>query len=510
MFLNTPQNFQTQIAMCEPQLIQQQANETRDEGESQKGKSDENKQNTDEEFYQNMQKMIESQVVDFSIWLRKTLFSQNKVLSSDHSSNAKEISKTNDVNHRFLESIYRNCSKERSPSEKKQQQTVPYRPMPKSLLHGTSSVDEHYERIKITIELAKGKSGQEGLRAMGLDYRSVSHQPHNNTQTNEQSVQLNGQNINTTVMDSNVALPDTQTRLFHIESDTIITLENRLVYIADGEMYEEVARLCQEYVHDFIQKEASLHWVSICEDESKGVPIRALVHHEYLTRFSSEEMDASSSRKCKQCVLPNTLLITTGKGKVRAGIFSRKHLIISSIEESTCLPSVREAINRGMKVVIIDPNARGDRNGMVTYEQSLNKIFGTNVEESVTIPQPTLHILVHSASGAQLARYLMNKGNYLMNSLSAIAFTDSTHNVQWLKNHNDLSSFLQSPCCLYIRRSNDWGTRKPGEVCQTDQFWEHRFGKIHTIWAGTTDHSLTNWTAHHCIWEHFDKHLGTK
>jgi hypothetical protein len=28
------------------------------------------------------------------------------------------------------------------------------------------------------------------------------------------------------------------------------------------------------------------------------------------------------------------------------------------------------------------------------------------------------------------------------------------------------------------------------------------------VWAGTTDHSLTNWTACKTIWEHFDKNAA--
>jgi len=39
-----------------------------------------------------------------------------------------------------------------------------------------------------------------------------------------------------------------------------------------------------------------------------------------------------------------------------------------------------------------------------------------------------------------------------------------------------------------------------------DSFWEHRFGKIRTLWAGTADHALSNWAGHDHIWLHFDRH----
>ena len=40
----------------------------------------------------------------------------------------------------------------------------------------------------------------------------------------------------------------------------------------------------------------------------------------------------------------------------------------------------------------------------------------------------------------------------------------------------------------------------------TDRFWQHRFGRIRTLWAGTADHALSNWAGHESIWDHFDEH----
>jgi hypothetical protein len=58
------------------------------------------------------------------------------------------------------------------------------------------------------------------------------------------------------------------------------------------------------------------------------------------------------------------------------------------------------------------------------------------------------------------------------------------------------------------RDGNQWYLHSTGEPFQTDTFWQHRFGTIKTYWAGTNEHSLTNWYAHAKIWEHFDRFLG--
>jgi hypothetical protein len=59
-------------------------------------------------------------------------------------------------------------------------------------------------------------------------------------------------------------------------------------------------------------------------------------------------------------------------------------------------------------------------------------------------------------------------------------------------------------------RDDGWENAKPGDECAKDRFWSHRFGQIKTVWAGTTDHSLTNWAARASIWEHFDNNAGDK
>ena len=301
-------------------------------------------------------------------------------------------------------------------------------------------------------------------------------------------------------------------RLFHIESDTMITEENLNRYIAHGDMYDEIARMCQEDAQDIMIEEGGLHWVTICGDSTKGNPIRALV-------------DADHSQQPGPI-----LLVVTGKGKVRAGIFSRRHILTTGIECSTALPMVREAKRRKMRVALLDPNARGDRESMMTFEASVRALFGHkewNKEEEKQsqdqgpytsqyfnphLHQSPMYVLAHSSSGAQLVRYLMDQAHHLLPQIAAIAFTDSTHNIQWTKKHESLQRLLESPACVYVRSANvrnddNWHTHRAGDVVDTDNHWRRRFGTVHTVWAGTAEHSLMNFASHHQIWAHFDQHI---
>jgi len=189
-----------------------------------------------------------------------------------------------------------------------------------------------------------------------------------------------------------------------------------------------------------------------------------------------------------------------------------------------------------MNCVVIDPNARGDRFGMDTFETSIRGLFegqgvlkeeesdGDNNDEGIKreramraiIPvEGAIYVLAHSAAGGQLVRYLLDqqKDAPLLSRIRCITFTDSTHSIQWLKHHPHISTLIQSSKALYVRSANrmrddDWENASPGDECPKDHFWSHRFGDIKTVWAGTTEHSLSNWTAHKLIWDHFDEIRG--
>jgi len=284
-------------------------------------------------------------------------------------------------------------------------------------------------------------------------------------------------------------------------------------------------------------QEGDLEWFTICDGRQKGnEPIRALItrptirnhllnhehehEHEQKDEYSNDCVQSHSSHNNTR-----TLLIGTGKGKVRAGIFSRQHLITTGIEVSTALPLIREAKKRNMSIVILDPNARGDGEGMVTFTKSLNQLFhidhcdGNNEKQQhqkLYLGNKSLYILAHSQGGAQLVRYLREKEtSSLIPKISALAFTDSTHSIQWVKENPFLASLLTSTSSLYLKSSNvqyddDWENHKAGDQVETNKSWEHRFGNITTLWAGTKEHSLTNWVGRHCIWEHFDRDISNQ
>jgi hypothetical protein len=294
--------------------------------------------------------------------------------------------------------------------------------------------------------------------------------------------------------------------------------ENRQMFIADGKMYDAVADLCQAVAQEIMAETCDLVWVTICDGRGGGLHAQHQKRHAQVTTRSNaigtvqDPIRALVGRNPTDLDTSprDTFLIATGKGKVRAGIFSRHHLLTTGLEPSTALPLLYEARKRGMNCAVIDPNARGDGVGMNTFEVSLRSLFEQSSKTrgekkdngSAGVPAtgtaiPTadvdgsIYVLAHSAAGGQLVRYLLAQpdGESFLSRLRCITFTDSTHSIQWLKKHPHVSSLLESSMALYLRSANpmrddNWENASPGDECPGDHFWSHRFGETKTVWAG--------------------------
>jgi hypothetical protein len=315
-------------------------------------------------------------------------------------------------------------------------------------------------------------------------------------------------------------------RLFHAPSDTVITERNHQTYIAHGRMYDEVAKLCMEHAQRLMMAEGNLEWTTICAGGGGGDvsdDIRALVSKNS-ARWRDSCSDSGKEKKRRK-----TLLVITGTGQVGAGIFSRRLLLTTGIEPATALPFVREAtLRKGMDVVVLDPNCKGKQRAMEVVETSLERLFFGDERDGDDDDDDEIYVLAHSMAGSQLVRFLLHKAtaasaaaaaggddsgdkrpddviDTYLRRIKAVAFTDSNHNINWVKKFPALTSFIEGPRCLYIKSHKVHEDAKAlGQVHHNCQYWRRRFGSVRTLWAGTNEHALTNHTARFHIWDHFD------
>lgn len=355
------------------------------------------------------------------------------------------------------------------------------------LLHGCTTLQEHLAKIQATLDAVQGLHGREGLARLGFTYRWIPCEA------------CGGEDATDT--DAAAAAAQSTTchhcaqRLVYQEADvkpTRITEHNRKDYIADGKMYEAVCRLAQEVAQECLAEVGDLEWKTVEDStDDQRPPIRILVSR----RHADKDITAQS---------PNRLLvICTGRGKVRAGIFSRFALLCTGLEIGTAFHSVQSATSADYDTIaLIDPNAHGEAQGFVTFRKSLAYLRQQHDDDS------TIDLLLHSASGGHYARTLLEDDTTTTNNcpFRRVVFTDSTHNIQWMKHRPCLAAALQDPTrVLYVRSSSSTPFPSAGTPAPTDTMWRHRFGTIPTVWAGTQHHALTNWSAHTVIWDFFHR-----
>jgi hypothetical protein len=319
------------------------------------------------------------------------------------------------------------------------------------------------------LEQAPIRYGAQGLFDCGFEYRQVS----------------------STISDE-LDLPET--RLFHITSGVMITPGNRKTYIPDGPIFDRVVQCCQQIAQQRLQSQYGLEWVNLFSLD--GEPINALASPDYAN-------DPEETRPI--------LMVFTGKGKSRAGILSVRELMVSGLERGSAIYHIHQAMKRRWSVIVFDINARGKTEGMSLVRRSLDNL---NWNEPSFVKHP-IYILSHSAAGGYLVHYLLesDQRQKLLSSINGVAFTDSTHNIQWAKDDKPVAEFLESQRTLYIRNCSenpsdtfaDHKNKKAGEAHEGNRFWYRRFGNIPTVWAGTTDHSAMCWVARKVVWDFFDK-----
>ena len=339
--------------------------------------------------------------------------------------------------------------------------------------------------------------GRQGLRVLGFEYRTVQSSTGGRVRT------------------------CTCRRLHHVATNQIITPSNSRIHIPNC-LFSEVTRCCQDIAQDVLLKEGGLERLMV-RDENDKIRTVALV-----TR-RSDDLSEDGSKSASEDTCRPTLLVISGRGRSRAGIFSRKQLLVSGIEAATALNTVKEGRKRGLNVVLMDHYSQQDPNSQIdtmdAFESSLEAIFASDQEQdgsswhsssyAFDSSRGPVFILAHSASGGKLVVSLLEgkARRYLLPRIGGVVFTDSTHNIQWCSGVQRVWDLLESQKCLYIRSnevrsSSSWRdgdeTRRAGEEVNVDTFWEHRFGTIRTVWAETADHSLMNMKSAGIIWSHFD------
>lgn len=249
--------------------------------------------------------------------------------------------------------------------------------------------------------------------------------------------------------------------------------------VGDGEVadFASVAAACMDWCHGRMLG-TGMEWAGLA---TGGLVLRST--------------DAATNAK-------GLLVLITGTGSVRAGVWGRGLLVALSAEHGCCLPMLRRARERGWAAVAFDPNggdAAGD--GEKGFHHCVDAWHAT-VDAAAAA---RVFVVAHSLGGACLVECLDRAAPQSLRRIAAVAFTDSVHYVSG--DHLQLRSGRIGAEALAVLRDRAvaW-VADPAGALDVVQYEFNADKGCRCVFAGTADHAATNAAAEASIFAHFDRH----
>uniref|UniRef100_A0AAR2M1B4 Arb2 domain-containing protein n=1 Tax=Pygocentrus nattereri TaxID=42514 RepID=A0AAR2M1B4_PYGNA len=241
------------------------------------------------------------------------------------------------------------------------------------------------------------------------------------------------------------------------------------------------------------------------------------------------------------------LVLIQGSGVVRVGQWARRLIINEDLNSGTQIPFINRAMKEGYGVIVLNPNEnflevekvpeaeqsapdtsdepaekrerKEEREGKKKkdfYEKYRNPQKERETEripirENSSPEEHTLYVwdhfiskslaenifvVAHSYGGLSFVELLIQREDEVKSHVSAVAMTDSVHNVWHQEANRSIQEWLKERCCNWVSSSEPLDT--PVDPMLPDCL---------RLSAGTERHELTSWKSFHSIFKFFDKHL---
>uniref|UniRef100_W5KK92 ARB2 cotranscriptional regulator A n=1 Tax=Astyanax mexicanus TaxID=7994 RepID=W5KK92_ASTMX len=241
------------------------------------------------------------------------------------------------------------------------------------------------------------------------------------------------------------------------------------------------------------------------------------------------------------------LVLIQGGGVVRAGQWARRLIINEDLDSGTQIPFINRAMKEGYGVMVLNPNEnfvevekapeaeqsgadssdepaekrerREEREGKKKKEfyekyrnpQKERETERIPIRENSTPEDHTLHVwdhfifksqakkvfvVAHSYGGLSFVELMIQREDEVKSRVTAVAMTDSVHNVWHQEASRTIQDWLKEKCCNWVSSSEPLDT--PLDAMLPD---------CPRRSAGTERHELTSWKSFQSIFKYFDKHL---
>ncbi|KAF6124226.1 family with sequence similarity 172 member A [Phyllostomus discolor] len=292
--------------------------------------------------------------------------------------------------------------------------------------------------------------------------------------------------------------------------------------------YEALGEIITKYVYELLEKDCNLKKISIPIDATESEPKSFI--------FMSEDALTNPQK---------LMVLIHGSGVVRAGQWARRLIINEDLDSGTQIPFIKRAMDEGYGVIVLNPNEnyievekpkihvqpssdcsdepaeKRERKDKVSKETKKRRDFyekyrnpqrekemmqlyirenGSPEEHAVYVwdhfiaqsAAENVFFVAHSYGGLAFVELMIQREADVKNKVTAVALTDSVHNVWHQEAGKTIREWMRENCCNWVSSSEPLDTSV-----------ESMLPDCPRVSAGTDRHELTSWKSFQSIFKFF-------
>ncbi|XP_074138201.1 cotranscriptional regulator ARB2A isoform X7 [Sminthopsis crassicaudata] len=252
--------------------------------------------------------------------------------------------------------------------------------------------------------------------------------------------------------------------------------------------YEALGEIITKYVYELLEKDCKLKKVSLPVDATESEPKNFI--------FMSE--DAMTN--------PDKLMILIhGSGVVRAGQWARRLIINEDLDSGTQIPYIKRAMDEGYGVIVLNPNenyieVEKTKSQMHLYSDGSDEPAEKRERKDKTFKEAKKRRDFYEKyrnpqkekEMVPLYIRMIQREADVKNKVTAVALTDSVHNVWHQEAGKTIREWMRENCCNWVSSSEPLDTSV-----------ESMLPDCPRVSAGTERHELTSWKSLPSIFKFF-------
>ncbi|XP_054434576.1 cotranscriptional regulator ARB2A isoform X3 [Pteronotus mesoamericanus] len=328
--------------------------------------------------------------------------------------------------------------------------------------------------------------------------------------------------------------------------------------------YEALGEIITKYVYELLEKDCNLKKISIPVDATESEPKSFI--------FMSEDALTNPQK---------LMVLIHGSGVVRAGQWARRLIINEDLDSGTQIPFIKRAMDEGYGVIVLNPNEnyievekpkthvqpssdssdepaeKRERKDKVSKETKKRRDFyekyrnpqrekemmqlyirenGSPEEHAIYVwdhfiaqsAAENVFFVAHSYGGLAFVELMIQREADVKNKVTAVALTDSVHNVWHQEAGKTIREWMRENCCNWVSSSEPLDTSvesmlpdcprvsaathvEKNSICTAPWGSQTRLPMSQGEWMeplaadlmGTDRHELTSWKSFPSIFKFF-------